>query len=349
MKCINPVNVNWVWFFEDGEVLKKKLLFGKVVDFSLPYYSLNCGSCISCQNKYSNSWAVRLSLEASLHKSMFFLTLTYSDDYLPFNSSLLKSDVQKFLKRLRKVLSKKFIKIRYFLTGEYGGLFGRPHYHLVIFGWQPSDLVYFKDSSKGVALYTSLFLENVWKKGFITVGLNMDIKALKYLSKYMSKLVDVDYDKVSPFVTQSRKPGLGLGAVADFWFDGNKLIVTKFDFSIYDTDKLYIDGNTYSIPRYFDTVAEKLGFSLINVKFDRDFYVKLFSVPVVSLRDKKSYVFDLVRNDFDTKHLFKVTLKELNSWKVFVVDKDGVYNKDAFVDLVDNYYVVSYNKWLNVV
>ena len=50
---------------------------------------------------------------------------------------LLYTDVQKFLKRLRKAYRG---KLRYFVAGEYGEQTARPHYHMILYGWQPTDL-----------------------------------------------------------------------------------------------------------------------------------------------------------------------------------------------------------------
>lgn len=69
-----------------------------------------------------------------------FVTLTYDPEFLPRTNNgfatLNKSDVQKFIKRLRKTNEKKFgikTKIIYYVGGEYGSHTKRPHYHLIIF------------------------------------------------------------------------------------------------------------------------------------------------------------------------------------------------------------------------
>lgn len=77
---------------------------------------------------------MRLLHELNYHKSAVFLTLTYSDEYLPENNSLSKRDLQLFVKRLRKDLADSGRKIKYFACGEYGDTTERPHYHAIIFG-----------------------------------------------------------------------------------------------------------------------------------------------------------------------------------------------------------------------
>ena len=91
-----------------------------------------CGKCLACRIKKRKEWQIRMLHELNYHDDAVFLTLTYSDEYLPDNNSLVKRDLQLFIKRLRKNLGDR--KIRYFACGEYGELSQRPHYHLIIFG-----------------------------------------------------------------------------------------------------------------------------------------------------------------------------------------------------------------------
>jgi len=107
--------------------------------------------------------------EAQLHERNSFITLTYNDESLatrrptweptvPYTppsestvaqpndqtrtdetpahaDSLIKRDVQLFVKRLRKDQDARGLaKIRYYLVGEYGDQTKRPHYHAAIFG-----------------------------------------------------------------------------------------------------------------------------------------------------------------------------------------------------------------------
>lgn len=65
-----------------------------------------------------------------------FVTLTYDTDHVPISKNgfmtLLKTDLQKFFKRLRK-LHDKNTKIKYYAAGEYGTGKKRPHYHIILF------------------------------------------------------------------------------------------------------------------------------------------------------------------------------------------------------------------------
>jgi len=72
---------------------------------------LPCGQCIGCRLERSREWAIRMVHEASMHEDNCFITLTYAPEYLPPDGSLVKSDFQKFMKRLRKQVKKKFVSI----------------------------------------------------------------------------------------------------------------------------------------------------------------------------------------------------------------------------------------------
>lgn len=97
-----------------------------------------CQKCRGCRIRRSSEWTQRLIHESSTygHRSCF-ITLTYSDKFLPFNGTLLKEDLQKFFKRLRQRIKPK--KIKYYACGEYGEVKGRCHYHAIILGLSNSD------------------------------------------------------------------------------------------------------------------------------------------------------------------------------------------------------------------
>lgn len=204
-----------------------------------------CGKCFECQLQYSYEWAFRICLEASLYKDNCMLTLTYNEANLPKGGILLKSDFQKFIKRLRIHLERKEdTKVRYFGVGEYGDQFGRPHYHIIIFGWKPKDLQFLKVDKKGNTLYTSPFLSSIWSKGFHSVG-DVNLSTAKYCALYLQKNLVVD-DKPKPFVLMSTRPAIGVGALKDKWLD---------------TDKIYFGSSYMKIPRAYLKYFEKNGFA----------------------------------------------------------------------------------------
>lgn len=139
-----------------------------------------CRVCIECRLNYTKEWAVRIVNEASLYNNNCFLTLTYNDVNLPTDNNVHKRDLQLFVKRLRKHLPT--TKIRYFGCGEYGGKFGRPHYHIIIFNWYPSDSYFDKSCDK----MRSPTLEKLWPFGFTSVG-DVNFNSARYVASYIVK------------------------------------------------------------------------------------------------------------------------------------------------------------------
>lgn len=159
-------------------------------------------------------WTLRLALELKCHPFASYVTLTYSPDGLYRNEvghcSLTKRDVQLYLKKLRKRVAP--IKIRYFCCGEYGGLYKRPHYHLIIYGLSPNLRSHIKamhDSWTDSDLDASL--GHVFIKPCPT-------EALQYVAGYVTKKFVTkkdEYQRQPEFTLSSRKPGLGYVAILE--------------------------------------------------------------------------------------------------------------------------------------
>lgn len=193
-----------------------------------------CGKCAACQIQKRKDMSVRLAHEASQYEDSCFITLTYDEDNVPKtedgDKTLLPSDVQKFMKRLRRHLEyvpKKVKgirdhvgKVRYFAVGEYGGKTHRPHYHLIIFGWKPSDAELFK-THNGRPVFRSAQIEKLWPFGFSTFS-EVSPYVAKYCARYVTKkfarldsALPRDKKVVPEFVLQSTRHG----AIGSTWFD----------------------------------------------------------------------------------------------------------------------------------
>lgn len=196
------------------------------------FVQIPCGRCIGCRIDYSRAWADRCMLEMMDHESNYFLTLTYNDESLEklrkkgvnpetgevtnFASLDLK-DLQKFHKDLRKSLDNNGKpKIRMFACGEYGSpeQTFRPHFHDIVFGLVVDDLKYYRYTRNGDILWTSDYLNSIWKKGFVVVG-QVTYKSAAYVARYVTKKLKGQDSEVyqalnikPPFVVMSRKPGI---------------------------------------------------------------------------------------------------------------------------------------------
>ncbi len=219
-----------------------------------------CGRCIGCRLDRSRDWAVRCMHEAWLHDdNNCFLTLTYDDDHLPPGGSLVKDELSLFIRRLRKNFPG--TEIRFFGCGEYGEKLSRPHYHVLLFGFDFDDKELFKEKS-GCKLYTSERLSRVWKRGFSLIG-SVSFESAAYVARYVTKKVtgeeafehywsvpdnSGEVVRLLPeFVAMSRQPGIGKG-----YFDLWGLV------DIFPADEVIIKGRSCMPPRYYDKLLERV-------------------------------------------------------------------------------------------
>lgn len=158
-----------------------------------------CGKCLNCQLRYASQWATDCLLEKQYWRDneCWFLTLTYSDEFLPSATyktedgkeykgiSLSKEDLQKFWKRLRKHYK---TKCKYIAAGEYGTQTSRPHYHAIVFGLpvDVSELKYYGIGSNGDTLWTNEELNKVWGKGQVIIG-SVTFRSVSYVVRYTIK------------------------------------------------------------------------------------------------------------------------------------------------------------------
>lgn len=158
-----------------------------------------CGYCAECKLAKAKDFATRAYMETQLHEENCFVTLTYRPKDLPTYSevdphiyiktgNLIKKDMQLFFKRLIKKYPNKGIRRLY--CGELGPKKKRPHFHCLIYGYMPHDLVYWKNDEKGNPLFKSAELQKIWGKGFITVGY-VTAESAGYCARYTMKKAGV--------------------------------------------------------------------------------------------------------------------------------------------------------------
>uniref|UniRef100_A0AAU8B2R1 Replication initiator protein n=1 Tax=Dulem virus 253 TaxID=3145730 RepID=A0AAU8B2R1_9VIRU len=128
MPCLSPLTIT----------VKSRGSVGK------SFFNVPCRQCMCCRLKKVQS--LRMMSDLYLYdrymngQGASFVTLTYSDNFIPLNNSgvitLRKSDFQKFNKRFRINLMRNNLNIPYkfIACGEYGGKLSRPHYHIIMLG-----------------------------------------------------------------------------------------------------------------------------------------------------------------------------------------------------------------------
>ena len=189
--------------------------------FSLPGVGVvPCGRCPNCRTNKRQSWIYRLECEAKQYPLSLFVTLTYDDEHLPIErigsdlfveevSVVSKRDVQLFMKRLRRKYED--YKIRYFLTSEYGTQGGRPHYHMILFGFP------FTGKKAGD------LLAECWQQGFVQAH-PLTQREISYTCKYMYEKSTIPsvlqgVKSAQPFMMCSRRPGIGFSWLTDYIVD----------------------------------------------------------------------------------------------------------------------------------
>lgn len=210
--------------------------------------TIPCGQCIGCRLDRSRQWAIRCVHESQMHDENSFITLTFNEQSINTKHTLIKSDFQKFMKRLRKYIEPK--KVRYYHCGEYGDLTQRPHHHACLFGYQFPDIKFYKKSNN-IPLYTSDILNEIWQHGNCYIG-NVTYESAAYVARYIMKKQTGETGKIHykdrepPYTTMSRRPG-----IAKTWFD-------KYHDDLYPNDYVVI-GTTKKgkPPRYYDTLLER--------------------------------------------------------------------------------------------
>lgn len=212
------------WKVNNGVIVGDYVNEGQVNGFKI---QVPCGRCIGCRLDYSRMWAMRSVHEAKMHQHNCFVTLTYNDGHLPENGSLSSSYIQSWLKRFRYKYGD---GIRYLMAGEYGAKTGRPHYHILFFGFDFPDK-YPWSCRRGHIYYRSPGLEELWRdanssesNGISVVG-NVCFESAAYVARYVTKKVfganaKKHYgDREKEFLRVSRMPGLGNEFFQKYWQD----------------------------------------------------------------------------------------------------------------------------------
>lgn len=163
-----------------------------------------CGQCLPCLINRRRQWMWRQYLESLCHDECCFVTLTYSEDTIPFGSTLRPAHLRDFIKRLRAYVAAhdEGRTFRFFAVGEYGDENGRPHYHLSLFG-----LGY----AAGPAI------RELWLYGH-TYTAEFNESTAQYVAGYVTKKLNVADDprlgaRSPEFARMSNRPGLGAPAM----------------------------------------------------------------------------------------------------------------------------------------
>ena len=252
MACYHPISAGLSGYqtnFATGKAYRRVIFKQNDPDI-IQNVSLPCGQCIGCRLERSRQWAMRCMHEAQLHEHNCFITLTYDDTHLPSDQSLHYRDFQLFIKRLRKRYPT--TKISYYMAGEYGENFGRPHYHACIFGLDFHD-----KTTSGSLIYRSPDLEALWPFGYSSIG-DVNFESAAYVARYIMKkqtnkqhyqysdLETGEIIQMTPeFNKMSLKPAIGLN-----WYK-------KYKTDVYPHDYVVLRGKKLKPPKYYDNLYKR--------------------------------------------------------------------------------------------
>ena len=242
MPCVHPIRAS---FDEAGEVsFSKKKWSKEFVPFEFP-----CRKCIFCRLETAREKAIRCIHHAQqTGEKNIFLTLTYDEQNLK-SPKLIYSDWQKFMKDLRNEIGSKIEdRISVVVTGEYGDLGKRPHWHALLFNYRPEDEKEERRTQQGDSVFMSPFLHDLWGKGKIEYG-EVTFESAGYVARYAAKKLvhgpDHEHD-FHPIHRTSSKIPIGRPWIEKYWkqtFENGFVVLPN--------------GKISGIPRYYEDWFKK--------------------------------------------------------------------------------------------
>lgn len=226
-----------------------------------------CGQCGECRLSRARTWATRCVHEASFWKESCFITLTYKDT--PPNNSLCPEDARNFIRRFRDDFKKPF---KYFLVGEYGDNFDRPHYHALIFGTDFGYSNHFRHSDDkkisdlellhDTTALASPQLNKIWGHGFTSVG-ELTFDSAAYCAQYAMKKINgpkasSHYGSKHPEFMRTSQDAIG------------KQYALKYANEIIQNNSVISNDHPQPIPAYYLKQYEKHNYNLDELKIIRE-------------------------------------------------------------------------------
>lgn len=169
--------------------------------------NIPCGMCTACRIKKRSSWVLRNYLEASTSISQSFWTLTFDQNNLP-DIDTLKLNFRRFLERLRyrEGQAGNQMPIRYFGCVDFGGSFGRPHLHLMLYNLMAT---YREPPAYNRGLPRPRQHIDLWPHGSVDIA-EYNTATLNYVTDYVLPQGKEHYETgLKPFRVSTRNPAIG--------------------------------------------------------------------------------------------------------------------------------------------
>lgn len=220
------------------------------------YEYVPCRKCEECISLHKSQWCFRVLAETDHCYNSQFITLTYDDDHILPDKSVSVRHVQLFFKRLRQNVKhwypefdvKKY-PVKYFLLSEYGGKFGRPHYHLILWNCP----------------LTKEEIELSWRNGFIKSGTTTP-KSVQYCLKYFAIKEKAPQGRHPNFCCMSKN--IGKDWLSDNLFYVKSYVTLPGSGARIPIPKYYKDRLNYP-KREYDWLYEPSQYEMFSPKFLR--------------------------------------------------------------------------------
>lgn len=239
---------------------------------------------------------------------------------MPEKGSLNPQDTRNFIRNLRYKLKAPF---KYFLVGEYGDNFDRPHYHALIFGEDfglsqysagkksSSDQISDLHQLHNTEALQSPQLNELWGLGFTSVGaLTFDSAA--YCAQYAIKKINGStakshYGDKHPEFMRTSQNAIG------------KQYAHLYADEIINHNNVLANGQPQPIPQYYLKQYEKLNYDLSDLKQRREEFSETHSIEKSYLRAQK----------LDSK--FKLKISKSDAFRIRYA-KDRYFNDQSTKD-----------------
>ncbi len=242
MECLSPINAS---YSKTGDItFSSTNMMPGLIPFAFP-----CRKCLPCRLNIAREKAIRATHEAKMHEDNIFLTLTYNEQSLK-SPKLQYRDFQLFMKSLREKINRNLYSkeerdekyIPSMVTGEYGELNKRPHWHAILFNYNPGDGKHHYTTDHGEHVYTSQTLHDTWGRGNIEYG-SVTLDSAGYVARYAAKKLvhgqDQEHD-YHPIHRTSCRRAIGRSWIEKYYkhtFDNGFVILPN--------------GEKAGIPRYY--------------------------------------------------------------------------------------------------
>lgn len=281
MSCLFPFKR---YRLHDGTVAASERELLSLKNPPIGHFYTPCGQCGECRLSRARQWATRCVHESTFWKESCFITLTYKET--PPDNSLNPDDTRNFIRRFREQFKKPF---KYFLVGEYGDNFDRPHYHALIFGtdFGLSNHKSTKENKKTSDLHllhdtealSCPALNEIWGHGFTSVG-ELTYDSAAYCAQYATKKVTgskakAHYGHRYPEFMRTSQNAIG------------KQYALRYADEIISNNSVVANRTEQPIPPYYLKQYEKQKLDLTSLKLIREEFSEAHTLEKSYIRAQK--------------------------------------------------------------